>query len=127
MPKGRPKGKAKAKANIQCLTLHEDETTRCANLPTHGERCAIHQGQYSKLYQRYSDASKVVDEVLEGSIIPNQAEISAYTDFSSSLNKARWIRRYVESIRVERIGRELHQKRFFLKGASLLSVRWILQ
>ena len=108
MPKGKSKTRSKSNvapkpSKVQCLTLEEDEKTQP---PTHGsppERCETHHGQYCKMTKRYNDASKI----RKGSIIPTKAEISGYADFHSALQKARWIRQYVEAIRVEKIGREI--------------------
>lgn len=103
------------------MTLDEDEMTRCDEVPTHGypvlNRCKVHHGQYVTMYKRYKEASKIVDEMLSrNSGIPTQAQIKAYTDVHVALEKARWMRRYVEAIRVEKRGREIHSRRFFLKG-----------
>lgn len=138
MPKGKSKGKSTRKSKTctplaptpvseskvqQCLTFEEDEITRCTRLPTHGsppERCEVHHGQYCKMIQKYKDASKIVDEIRNGSSIPTKAEISGYADFHAALQKARWMRQYVDAIRVEKTGREIHYRRFFLKGTSCI-------
>lgn len=126
MPKRNSRSKAKvrsapapSKSKEQCLTLEEDEETRCTQPPTHGsppERCETHDGQYRNMTKKYKDASHILDEMRKGSNIPTKAEISRYTDFHSTLQKARWMRKYVEAIRVEKIGREIHHRRFFLKS-----------
>lgn len=125
MPKRKSKSKAKVKSTPvskleeQCLTLDEDEETRCTQPPTHGSppgRCETHDGQYRSMTKKYKDASNIVDEIRKGSNIPTKAEISRYTDFHSALQKAHWMRRYVEAIRVEKTGREMHHRRFFLKS-----------
>jgi len=105
---------------LQCLTLMEDEITRCGQLATGGhpkpERCKVHHAQYCTLYKKYKDASKVVDDVKDGAELPAKDHIGQYADWHAALEKARWVRKYLEAIRVEKAGREIHQKRFFLKG-----------
>jgi hypothetical protein len=66
--------------------------------------------------KRYKDASLIVDKMRKGSKISSKAEISGYTDFHLAPQKARWMRQYVEAIRVEKTGREIHHRRFFLKS-----------
>ncbi|KAF8551152.1 hypothetical protein OG21DRAFT_1513119 [Imleria badia] len=104
---------------LQCLTIEEDEITRCGQLATEGypkpDRCKMHHGQYRTLYKKYKDASKVVDDVKDGAELPTKGQIGRYTDWHAALEKARWVRKYLEAIRVEKAGREIHQKRFFLK------------
>ena len=117
-PPTMPTRKRNSKSKEQCLAL-EDEETRCIQPPTHGsppERCETHDGQYRNMTKKYKDASKIVDEMQMGSNIPTKAEILRYTDFHSTLQKARWMRKYVEAIRVEKNGREIHHRRFFLKS-----------
>ncbi|KAJ7478764.1 hypothetical protein B0H11DRAFT_2234218 [Mycena galericulata] len=82
----------------QCSTLLDDEMTRCSETPSHGnpiERCRVHHEQYQIMTGRYKEAQRFVDATLEG--------------------KALLMKKYVNAIRVERTGRELHHKRFFLK------------
>lgn len=141
MGKGKSKGSLKSGGNqkaasqqaprntvpkVQCQTLEEDEETRCTKPPTHGhptpERCAVHHAQYRTLTQKYKDASKVVDEILAGAAIPTKDDIQNYNDLHSTLEKARWLKRYLEAIRTERKGREIHLMRFFLKGAADLNL-----
>ncbi|KAG2089345.1 uncharacterized protein F5147DRAFT_726085 [Suillus discolor] len=102
---------------ISCSTLEEDEMTRCDQPPTEGfERCEVHQAQYRTMYKKYKDASKVVDDIESGTLeLPTKEQIQCYTDLHLTLNKARLVRKYLESIRVERTGRGIHQRRFFLK------------
>ncbi|KAG1769115.1 hypothetical protein EV702DRAFT_1142374 [Suillus placidus] len=101
---------------IPCSTLEEDETTRCNQPATEGfERCEVHQAQYRTMYKKYKDASKVVDDIKSGRELPTKEQIQRYTDLHLTLDKARWVRIYLESIRVERTGRGIHQRRFFLK------------
>jgi hypothetical protein len=68
------------------------------------------------VYKKYKDASKVVDKIKSGMEIPTKEQIDSYTDLIAMLGKIRWVRKYLESIRVERAGRDIHQRRFFLKG-----------
>ena len=137
--KRKPKAKANTNANTenaqasstsrptrtevppaQCLTLEEDELTRCGQPATAGHpkpsRCKVHHGQYRVLYKKYKDASTVVDKVKHKAKLPTKEQIGRYTDWRAALEKARWVRKYLEAIRVEKTGREIHQKRFFLKG-----------
>ncbi|KAF8555602.1 hypothetical protein OG21DRAFT_1483741 [Imleria badia] len=104
---------------LQCLTLEEDEITRCGQLATEGhpkpDRCKMHHGQYSILCKKYKDASKVVDNVKDRGALLTKEQIGRYTDWHAALEKARWVRNYIEAIHVERAGREIHQKRFSLK------------
>lgn len=113
--------------SLQCLTLEEDEITRCGQLATEGyprpERCKVHHGQYRVLYKKYKDASKVVDDVKGGAELPTKEQIGRYTDWHAALEKSRWVRTYLEAIRVEKAGRTIHQKRFFLKGEFEQSVQ----
>ncbi|KAK7036699.1 hypothetical protein VNI00_011364 [Paramarasmius palmivorus] len=130
MPKNRGKGRAKARQKLQakttqttpsvCQTLDEDEITRCTQPATHGNptpnRCESHHRQYCTLTGAYKDASRTVDEILgPKNVLPTLSEVSRYNDYHSALEKARWVRRYVEAIREEKIGREIHHRRFFLK------------
>jgi len=136
-----PKRKAKATANArsarrktnendaqgtsrpsppQCLTLLEDEITRCCQPATDGhpkpERCKEHHAQYRTLYKKYKEASKVVDEVKGSAELPTRGEIGRYTDLHAVLEKVSWVCDYLEAIRVEKAGREIHQKLFFMEG-----------
>jgi arginyl-tRNA synthetase len=127
--KGKGKGNGKRKTPnvlssqskdvdpIPCSTLEEDEMTRC-NQPAEEdfERCEVHQAQYRTMCKKYKDASEVVDSIKSGRELPTKEQIQRYTDLHFTLDKASWVREYLESIRVERTGREIHQKRFFLKG-----------
>ncbi|KAG2143586.1 hypothetical protein DEU56DRAFT_242503 [Suillus clintonianus] len=110
---------SKDSATISCLTL-EDETTRCNQPATEGfphpeRRCKVHQAQYLTMYKKYMNASKDVDNIRSGGEIPTKEQIQLYTDLHATLEKACWVRKYLESIRVERTGRNIHQRRFFLK------------
>ncbi|KAF8429445.1 hypothetical protein L210DRAFT_3508516 [Boletus edulis BED1] len=79
----------------KCLTLEEDEVTRCGHTATEGypkpDRCKVHHGQYRTLYKKYKDASKVVDDVKNGAELPTKEHIGRYTDWHASLEKARWV------------------------------------
>jgi hypothetical protein len=119
--KGKRKGNGKMKTKdvdpISCSTLEEDEMTRCNQPAEEGfERCEVHQAQYRIMYKKYKDASEVVDNIISGRELPTKEQIQRYTDLHLTLDKARWVRKYLESIRVERTGRNIHQNRFFLKG-----------
>lgn len=107
---------------LQCLTLEEDGITQCGQLPTEGDpksdRCKVHHRQYLTLCKKYKEASKDVDDVRNGAKLLTKEQICRYTDWNAALEKARWVREYLEAIRVEKTGREIHQKRFFLKGES---------
>ncbi|KAF8555603.1 hypothetical protein OG21DRAFT_1438531 [Imleria badia] len=103
----------------QCLALEEDEITRCGQPATEGypkpDRCKVHHAQYCTLYKKYKDASKVVDQIKNGAELPTKEQIGRFQDWKVALDKARWARKYLEAIRVEKAGREIHQRRFFLK------------
>ncbi|KIJ61755.1 hypothetical protein HYDPIDRAFT_137335 [Hydnomerulius pinastri MD-312] len=101
-----------------CLTLEEDGLTRCHRPIAEGgqERCELHDSQYRKMYQKYKDASALVDEVKLKDELPTKQEISRNTDLRSIDHTTRWIRTYVEAIRVEIACRNLEQRRFFLKA-----------
>jgi hypothetical protein len=57
-----------------------------------------------------------VDQVRAGSTIPTRHVIEKYTDLQPAKDKAAWIRQYLEAIREERTGREIHHRRFFLRS-----------
>lgn len=107
-------------AVIQCLTVEEDEITLCGRPATEGyprpERCKAHHGQYRIMYKKYKDASKVVDDIKRDGNLPTKEQVERYADWHIALEKSRWVRKYLEAIRVEKTGREIHQSRFFLKG-----------
>ena len=102
----------------KCLTMEEDEMTRCGRPSVTKGRCKVHHGQYVTMYIKYKDASKVVDEIRQGQQLPTVEQISRYVDWHVPLDKARWVRKYLEAIREERTGRDLHSRRFFLKGKA---------
>ncbi|KAF9066127.1 hypothetical protein BDP27DRAFT_1330993 [Rhodocollybia butyracea] len=124
MANGKGKRKVQSKKSsqnppplTQCATLNEDEITRCDLLAANGApRCKVHQAQYRKMYTKYKEAGKVVDELKVGREMPSLERITQYSDVHSTLEQARWIRRYLEAIRVERAGRDIHQRRFFAKA-----------
>ncbi|KAJ7194966.1 hypothetical protein GGX14DRAFT_377441 [Mycena pura] len=102
----------------QCSTLLDDEVTRCSATPTHGnpiERCHVHHEQYQTMTKRYKQAQKFVDETLAGALMPTKEEILGYTSLPTVFEKARLMKKYVNAIREERTGREIHHQRFFLK------------
>ncbi|KAF9473999.1 hypothetical protein BDN70DRAFT_866830 [Pholiota conissans] len=115
----QPQSEAVAPETVLCMTLDEDEITRCGNPATNGhprpERCKLHHKQYKKMYGKYKDASKIVDEVEKEGKIPTKIQIEDYTDVAVILDQRRYLKRYIEAIRVERTGREIHGRRFFLK------------
>ncbi|KAJ7067297.1 hypothetical protein C8F01DRAFT_1342069 [Mycena amicta] len=110
MPAKRAK---RASASPTCLTLLEDEMTRCG-APAVGDRCLVHTGQYQKMTRAYKEAQKFVDSTFDATL-PTKDAISAETSIPILLDKARTMKEYVNAIRKERTGRELHHKRFFLK------------
>ncbi|KAJ7438444.1 hypothetical protein FB451DRAFT_1060252 [Mycena latifolia] len=92
-----------------------------SEIPTHGhpiERCRLHHEQYRTMTKRYKDAQKFVDETLAGALIPSKEEVQSYTSIPTILEKARRMKKYVNAIREERTGRDIHHKRFFLKVDS---------
>jgi hypothetical protein len=76
----------------------------------------MHHEQYHKMTRKYKLASQMVDEVAGSKKLPSSKEIQAYRAYTIALQAARWVRRYLEAIRAERTGREIHHSRFFLKG-----------
>ena len=129
--KGKPKPKEKSQGpsdnplleatSSQCHTLDEDEITRCDQPATEGyphpERCKVHQEQYRTMYMKYKEAAKLVDEVKQSDSIPSEGQIERYVDLDKVLIKIKYVRKYIESIRIEKTGRDLHGRRFFLKSA----------
>ena len=107
---------------IACQTLDMDEVTRCGKPATQGnstpKRCRVHQKQYRKLCGKYKDASKVVDEIRKGGQMPSKDDIARYTSVPQLLEKSRLVRKFVEANRIERTGRGIHGRRFFLKSES---------
>jgi len=101
-----------------CLATDIGSDRKCGRAPTHGKpqerRCEEHHAQYCKMTGRYKEASKVVDQ-METADIPTLAQIEAYDDLQLTKEKAKWMRQYIEAIRVEKLGREIHHKHFFLK------------
>ncbi|KAG9311909.1 hypothetical protein JVU11DRAFT_8170 [Chiua virens] len=93
--------------------------TRCDQLATEGHhcrnRCKVHHGQYRILYKKYKDAQQIVDDLKQGTGLPSKEQIGCYTDWRAALKKAQWVRKYLEAVRVEKRGREIHEQRFFLK------------
>ncbi|KIK36601.1 hypothetical protein CY34DRAFT_94074, partial [Suillus luteus UH-Slu-Lm8-n1] len=95
--------------------------TRCNQPAEEGfERCEVHQAQYCTLCAKYKEASEIVDNIKSGRELPTKEQIQRYTDLHLTLEEARWVREYLKSIRVERIGRTIHQNRFFLKGEPFM-------
>ncbi|KAJ7166953.1 hypothetical protein C8R46DRAFT_951572 [Mycena filopes] len=112
---GKP---AKTAPSTQCSTLLEDEMTRCSEIPTHGrppERCRVHHEQYRTMTMRYKEAQKFVDDTFASTLIPTKEEVMAYTSIPEILEKAHLMKQYVNAIRQERTGRDIHHTRFFLK------------
>ncbi|KAJ7018731.1 hypothetical protein C8F04DRAFT_1198586 [Mycena alexandri] len=102
----------------QCSTLLDDEMTRCTEIPTHGnplQRCHMHHEQYRTMTKRYKEAQKFVDETFAGALIPSKEDVQNYTSIPKILEQARLVKKYVNAIREERAGRDIHHKRFFLK------------
>jgi hypothetical protein len=143
MPKGKGSHKARGKkgvavrppdtsanstqlqAEVQCLTLDEDEVTRCGKPATKGhpqvERCRAHHAQYQKMYIKYKAASEIVENTKREGALPTKDQIDRSTDVHALLKKARWVRKYLNAIRVEKSGREIHSRRFFLKGIVVIN------
>lgn len=106
-----------------CRTLEDDGFTQCRLPATDGnpkiDRCRVHHQQFQILCAKYKEASKLVDEVKGGYDIPTKDEIAGYEDVHAISEKARWMRKYLEAIRVEKTGREIHMRRFFPKGGRV--------
>ncbi|PCH37805.1 hypothetical protein WOLCODRAFT_161059 [Wolfiporia cocos MD-104 SS10] len=103
----------KPKPEETCLSIKQDGS-RCLQPPTDGPRCSMHQKQYRTMYKRYKEAADIVDE-MEKVELPPVPEIEQYADLRLAKEKATWLRQYIEAIRVEKSGREVHSKRFFMK------------
>ncbi|KAJ3527550.1 hypothetical protein NMY22_g9739 [Coprinellus aureogranulatus] len=100
-------------AGARCPTLDDEGITRCDRPATHGkpkEWCREHHGQYRKLYTKYKDAGKRVDQVREGNDMPSEEQISQYSDRKVVLGKLKWVAEYIRAIREERTGREIHNR-----------------
>jgi len=69
------------------------------------------------MYCKYKNAAKHVDEVKQSGTIPTTHEIELYVELDAVLNKVKFVRKYIEAIRVERTGRRIHGSRFFLTSA----------
>ncbi|KAK7019985.1 hypothetical protein R3P38DRAFT_2972132 [Favolaschia claudopus] len=112
----------KPKGTGQCLTLLEDEITRCSEPATHGypiaERCRVHHQQYCTMTKKYKEAQKFVDTTFDSASIPTKSDISEYDSVTAIFEKSRMMKRYVNAIRAERTGRQIHHGRFFLKVDS---------
>jgi hypothetical protein len=63
--------------------------------------------------RRYKEAQAFVDKTL---LIPTNEEVLGYTSLPTVLEKARLVKNYVNAIREEHTGRDIHHTRFFLKG-----------
>ena len=76
----------------------------------------MHHRQYIKLTKDYKKAAQLVDKTLGGASIPTKAQILAYDRIHDVLEKARLMKKYISAIREERMGRNIHHQRFFLKS-----------
>lgn len=72
------------------------------------------------MYVKYKDASKVVDQIKQNKTLPTKQQVEKDLEIRSILENARWVRQYLEAIRVEKVGRDIHSRRFFLKGRITL-------
>ncbi|KAJ7189721.1 hypothetical protein GGX14DRAFT_484467, partial [Mycena pura] len=120
------KSRGKGSTPQQCLTLLEDELTRCAETATDGYpvvHCQVHHKQYVTMTKRYKEAQNFVDNTYSSELIPSKDDILGYTSISTILEKARMMKKYVNAIREERTGREIHHQRFFLKVDSGHKIR----
>ena len=50
--------------------------------------------------------------------LPTNGQICRFTDWKVTLEKVHWAHKYFGVIRVEKTGREIHQRRFFLKASA---------
>ncbi|KAG9311911.1 hypothetical protein JVU11DRAFT_8172 [Chiua virens] len=102
-----------------CLTLKKGQSTRCDQLATEGHtypnRCKVHHGQFRILCEKYKNAQEVVDALKQEANLPTKEQMSRYTDWRAALEKAQWVRKYLEALRVERRGLEIHEQRFLLR------------
>ena len=119
-----PHSQTRASANL-CKTLDEEGITRCGQPATAGypkpEWCKVHHGQYKVLYKKYKAAAERVDKVRNGNELPTDKDIEQYVNRKVAMDKLKWIQSFINAIREERTGREIHNKQFFLKGACLIS------
>ena len=99
----------------RCLTLEEDEITRCGEPLTRGQRCKVHQAQYRATYFDYKEASRRADDLRRTDSIPTKRVIEGYRDYDLILTKIEHVYEYRELVQTERIGRDIHGRRFFLK------------
>ncbi|KAK0469490.1 uncharacterized protein EV420DRAFT_1258562 [Desarmillaria tabescens] len=121
-----PKTKKAQVPPLTCTTLLEDEETKCPKPRTHGnpvERCQMHHKQYIKLTKKYKQAAQFVDKTLGEALIPTKEEILSYDSIHDTLEKARLMKKYVSAIRQEKLGREVHHRRLFLKIDSGHKIR----
>ncbi|KAJ7040005.1 hypothetical protein C8F04DRAFT_948977, partial [Mycena alexandri] len=77
--------------------------------------CHMHREQYRTMTKRYKEAQKFVDETFAGALIPSKEDVQNYTSIPTIVEQARLVKKYVNAIREERAGRDIHHKRFFLK------------
>ncbi|KAI0046038.1 hypothetical protein FA95DRAFT_1607254 [Auriscalpium vulgare] len=87
-------------------------------MPTKGKpwerRCDVHYKEYVEMTKAYKDASDAVD-ALDVQGLLEDTRILESDDYDALKKTARRIQGYVEAIRVEKKGREIHHERFFLK------------
>lgn len=118
-----PRARAVPASTPHCQTLEEDGVTQCSLRATHGyplhDRCKAHHQQYRNTYASYKKASCIVDRVKESHTIPTKKQISQYT-IHQTLDRAGGMRLYLQAMRVEKMGREMHTRRFFAKCKLLL-------
>lgn len=105
-----------------CLTLEEDEVTRCGRpVGPFRTRCRFHQEQYRRTYLKYKEASWRAGYLRETTLtwIPTTREIADYDDIDTVRRKIELVYKYLELVETEKIGRDIHGRRFFLTRAFL--------
>ncbi|KAG6909898.1 hypothetical protein DXG01_014712 [Tephrocybe rancida] len=98
----------------RCETLEADEMTHCRQPAVYDRRCGVHAKQYRVMYLKYKEAAQTVDQIKSNKNIPTQDQIGVL-DMSELSETITWLSQYLVAIFVERAGRGIHSKRFFLK------------
>ena len=109
----------RSKPTSQCQALEADEKTRCSKTPLKKKyHCAIHHAQYQTLTKKYKEAQGVVDS-MEGIPRLSDEDIAGLGDMKRLQTEYARMRVLQDAVRVEKTGRELHHKRFFLKSTLI--------
>ncbi|KAF6753663.1 hypothetical protein DFP72DRAFT_401229 [Ephemerocybe angulata] len=103
----------------QCITLEEDELTRCSKPATNGypspnRLCREHYSQYRLHYNIYKEAQNEAKRFRRGREMPTASDIAKCTSRHQVMQKRKWVWLYAKAIGVELRERAIHSKRFFL-------------